>query len=810
MARWPKLIDRSELLTATSLTLKENESLHRMTKLLSSADWLVTEAGLELENINYFESVFTIGNGYQGTRGSLEEGLAGELSGTYLAGVYDHHDSNVIDLVNAPSWLPVTIRVGGHRLDAQNCRVIEHSRTLDLYTGLLHRSTLFEDKAGRRTRLRSTRLCSFADQHICGQRLEITAENHDSDVSVESRIDGNRYNLECLPAYKDAREIHREVKWEKWAKSRHLETQLTDAKPDGAYLQTNTIDTGVTIGVASMLACSDSGIDCTALVDYKSAGQVASFKAHSGASYAFENLSAIYTSRDLHGADIRQACSATLSDATSKGFDKCAEESAAVWAKKWDDCDCTITGDVEATRAVRFNIYHLLITANENDPRANIGAKSLSGEGYRGHVFWDTEVFLLPFYIYTQPSAARALILYRYNTLDGAIRNAKGNGFSGAQYPWESADSGVETTPKWTHDGVHRIWTGEEEIHITACVAYGVMTYLTATDDWEFMRDYGAEMLYQTSRFWISLLEYKEEKDRFELTKVIGPDEFHEHIDNNTFTNRLAQWHLDKAVEIFVHLDSEQTTGHDALVAKLGISKKEVAEWSETAAKIYIPADPERNLVEQFEGYFDLEDLPITKWDENHMPLYPEGRDHFTLNDAMILKQPDVIMLMYMLPDEFSDAAKKANYEFYEKRTMHKSSLSPAIHAIMGIEVGDHSTAHRYFERSAYVDLVNNQGNTEDGIHIASAGGTWQSVVCGFGGFRVRQGQMTFKPWLPAQWEDIRFTIQWRGKRLHVTIGQSEFGFLLEGNEEDVETIQLFDKQVTLVGGRTTEISRDQ
>jgi len=781
-----------------------------MTILLSSSDWLVTETQLELDKVNYFESVFTVGNGYQGTRGSLEEGLAGELSGTYLAGVYDHHDSNVIDLVNAPTWLPVEIRVAGHKLDGQNCKVIEHHRTLDLYTGLLHRETVFKDKAGRLTRLKSTRLCSFADQHICGQRLEITPENHDSNVTIESRIDGDRYNLECLPAYRDPREFHNEVKWEKWAKSRHLEMQLTDAGEDGAYLQTRTIDTGIEIAVASALTCPGGAINFTASVDYKSAGQAASFETQSGTSYVFEDISAIYTSRDMEGGEIRQACQTALSEAVSNGFDYCAGESAAAWAKKWEDCDCTITGDVEATRAVRFNIYHLLITANENDPRANIGAKSMSGEGYRGHVFWDTEVFLLPFYIYAQPNAAKALILYRYNTLDGAIRNAKDNGFSGAQFPWESADSGVETTPKWTHDGVNRIWTGEEEIHITACVAYGVMTYLTATNDWDFMRDHGAEMLYQTSRFWISRLEHNENKDRFELTRVIGPDEFHEHIDNNTFTNRMAQWHLDKAVEIFAHLDGENAAGHDALIAELGISKKEVAQWSETAAKIYIPADPERNLIEQFEGYFDLDDLPITEWDENQMPLYPEGRDHFTLNDTMILKQPDVIMLMYMLPDEFSDAAKKANYEFYERRTMHKSSLSPAIHAIMGIEVGDYSTAHRYFERSAYVDLVNNQGNTEDGIHIASAGGTWQSVVCGFGGFRVRQGQMTFKPWLPEHWEEVRFTIQWRGKRLEVSIGQSECAFQLEGEQKDTEAIMLFDEQVTLMTGERTVVARER
>ena len=778
-----------------------------MSLSLSSDDWLVTEQAIDFDQAGVFETLFTVGNGYQGTRGSLEEGHIGELSGTYLAGVYDEHDANVIDLVNAPSWLPFVVRVEGYRIDAQNCEVVEHQRTLDLQTGLLHRDTLFKDKLGRLTRIKSVRFASFADQHLCGVKLEVSTENHDSTITVEAGIDGKRHNLEAMPAYQKKRDFPAEVKWEKWAKSLHLEMQASEASKNLAYLQCKTMDTGIVIGTASALQGPEVSKPDQSNIDYRHVSQSLSIDARQGENYCFEKLVAIYTSRDVIEEDVRATAEKSVAAASARGFDAVAADSIAAWASKWADCDSVITGDVEATRAVRFNIYHLLIAANENDPRANVGAKSMSGEGYRGHVFWDTEVFLLPFFIFTQPDTARALILYRYNTLDGAIRNARENGFAGAQYPWESADSGVETTPKWTHDGQNRIWTGEEEIHITACVAYGIMTYLTATDDWDFMRQYGAEMLYQTSRFWVSRLEHNSEHDRYELTRVIGPDEFHEHIDNNTFTNRMAQWHLEKAAEIFARLDAEDGDGHDSLKDRLALSADEVARWSDVAAKIYIPADPSRNLVEQFEGYFDLEDLAITEWDENHMPLYPEGHDHFSLNGTMILKQPDVIMLMYMLPDEFSDEAKKANFEFYEKRTMHKSSLSPAIHAIMGIEVGDHSMAHRYFERSAFVDLINNQGNTADGIHIASAGGTWQSVVCGFGGFRVRHGQMTFKPWLPEQWEQISFAIKWRGKQLHVRIDQEQCHFLFDAPVGDEEVIVVSDQSLELAAGTEQSIS---
>lgn len=777
-----------------------------MHPVLSSNDWLIEEATFDFTEANFKETIFTVGNGYQGTRGSLEEGHKGELSGTYLSGVYDHHDSTVIDQVNVPTWLPLKVRVEGTLLDVQSCKVITHRRVLDLQTGFLLRDTLFEDNEGRRTRIESTRFASFSDQHICGIRLTVTAENHTSNVTVESVLDAERYNLDRLPAYQGSPKFHPEVKWEKWAKSRHLKVTRTSAFEDQTYIEARTLDTGISIGMASALDVPAGCVLLDAGRNYESVSQTASVESKQGVSHTFDKLVAIFTSRDLNGSELGAECEAALETAQAIGFDTCLNDSTAAWRAKWDACDCVVTGDVEATRALRFNVYHLLIAANENDPLANIGAKSLSGEGYKGHVFWDTEIFLLPFYIFTQPATAKSLLLYRYNTLDGAIENARTNGFKGAQYAWESADTGAETTPKWTHDGANRIWTGEEEIHVTACVAYGVLSYVSATGDRQFMRDFGAEILYQTCRFWFSRLEYNESEDRFDLTRVIGPDEFHEHVDNNTFTNRMAKWHLEQTARVFSQLCAEGSAKHESLCARLGLTVEEAASWSELSDKIYIPFDPARNLIEQFEGYFQLEDIPISKWDENHMPCYPDGHDHFSLNGSMLLKQPDVIMLNYLLPDEFSDEVKAANYAFYEKRTMHKSSLSPAIHSIMGIEVGDISSARHYFERSAFVDLINNQGNTQDGMHIASAGGTWQSLVCGFGGFRVKLGKMTFKPWLPEQWSGIQFSLKWQGNDMSVTILPDECRFLLSAPDGVTETIEVFDRPLNLTAGAETVI----
>jgi kojibiose phosphorylase len=771
---------------------------------LSSRDWLIEETEFDFAEANFKETIFTVGNGYQGTRGSLEEGHKGELSGTYLAGVFDNHDSTVIDLVNAPTWLPLKVRIDGELLNTQTCRVLSHRRVLDLQTGFLHRDTLFADSQGRRTRITSVRFASFANQHICGIRLTVTPENHSSTITVESALDAERYNLDRLPAWETTPEFHHEVKWEKWAKSRHMKVTRASVDEDLAYIEALTLDTGISIGMAAALDVPAGGRFHCAERNYESVSQTASVEASLGQSYTFGKLVAIFTSRDLNGVELAGKCKAELEAARAKGFDACLRASASAWRGKWDDCDCVVTGDVEATRALRFNIYHLLIAANENDPRANIGAKSMTGEGYKGHVFWDTEIFLLPFFIFTQPLAARALLEYRYHTLPGAIENARQNGFRGAQFAWESADSGLETTPKWTADGANRIWTGEEEIHVTACVAYGILSYVAATGDQSFLRDFGAEVLYQTSRFWTSRLEWNEDETRFELSRVIGPDEFHEHVDNNTFTNRMAKWHLEQAARVFEELGAAGSTEHKDLLARLELTADEVAGWSEVAGKIYVPFDPTRNLIEQFEGYFQLADIPITEWDEKHMPCYPEGHDHFSLNGSMLLKQPDVIMLNYLLPDEFSDEVKAANYAFYEKRTMHKSSLSPAIHSIMGIEVGDISSAHRYFERSAFVDLINNQGNTQDGMHIASAGGTWQALVSGFGGFRVKHGKMTFKPWLPKHWQDIRFALKWQGNKIAVAISHDACRFRLSAPAGATEVIEVFGRPVTLNAGQET------
>jgi kojibiose phosphorylase len=768
---------------------------------LSGDEWLVTESGFDPVRANTFETLLTVGNGRLGTRGTLEEGWVGERSGTFLSGVYDSHDATVIDLVNAPDWVGLAVLVDGVRLDVQTCKALEHERALDIRQGVLWRRTVFQDRRGRRTRVESLRFASFADRHLCAVRLEVTPENHSSTITVESGIAGRRRNLDRLPFYPEGTVFAPEVRWEKWAWSNHLRPASTDAIDDAVYLETHTIASEVGLGYGASLDSATEPLARRLRLGAEHVEQQADFAVSEGETLRLDKLVAIVTSREEE-TPLQDRCRDALRGWRRAGFDDLLSRHREVWESMWADCDCEVVGDPVATHALRFGVYQLLIAANGDDPTVNIGAKSLTGEGYRGHVFWDTEVLMLPFFIYTQPATARSLLRYRHHTLPGAREVARDSGFRGARFAWESADTGREECPRYTPDGANRFWTRDEEVHVSADVAYGILTYVAATGDHDFLVDYGAEVLFETSRFWVSRVEHDPATDRYGLKQVMGPDEFHSHVDNNAFTNRLAQWHLQQSARVYEDLSRRHPEALKSIAAAIGLDRAEVQHWRAVAERIVFPLDPERELVEQFEGYFDRRDVPITEWDANDMPRYPPGYHHFNCEDTMLLKQPDVMMLMYLMPDDFSVEAKRANFEFYEARTLHKSSLSPAIHAIMGIEVGDHTRALQYFYRSALVDLADNQGNTAYGVHIASAGGTWQILVNGFGGLRLRHGQLTFDPWLPDEWQEIRFRLRWRGHSLSVTIGHAEAGFCLHAPPGATEAL--------VVAGRTLNLTANE
>ena len=774
--------------------------------LLSEQKWLVEETKFNKHKMNAVETIFTVGNGYLGTRGSLEEGHQAGLAGTYINGVFDNFDSFIIDLVNAPDWTAFSVWVEGEKLSLHTCEILDYYRALDMKQGFLYRKTRFKDRKGRITNYESIRYANFANRNQFEIKVTLMPENYSGTIKVEAPIDGTVFNLDLEPAYKEKPTFIPEVQWHKWTKSKHLSFVDSGETESGIFLEMETLERPYQIIYNSNLSLKSKNIKSSNQFDYEKVNQFIEFEGIQNSTYTLEKVVTIFTSRDVEPSHLQSASENLLKASLNLNFKGRFKQHTKVWQEKWKACAIEIKGDDQANNAVKFNIYHLLICANEQDNKANVGAKSLSGEGYKGHIFWDTEIFLLPFYIYTQPETAKALLMYRYNTMQDAKEYAKQNDCEGARFAWEATDTGHEATPPWTADGVNRIWCGERELHITSAVVFGILSYYQITKDTDFFLDYGLEILFETSRFWNSRLEFNKKENRYELNDVEGPDEFHELVNNNVYTNWLTKWSLEQSFKFYNEFQKTHPEKLKKLTSKLKITKEEIEKWKNKASKIYIPFDKKKKLVEEFEGYFKLKEVPISVWDDNAMPVYPLGYDHFNCYETTLIKQPDVLMLMYLLPDEFTQEIKKINYDYYEERTMHKSSLSPSIHTIMGIETENYKRAFQYFTRAAFVDLIDNQGNTNWGMHIASAGGTWQAVVNGFAGLRVKNGQLTFKPWLPKKWKTIQFKIKWQKDEIAIIIDKKDIHFKLSSPNNQNLNIKVKGKDIQLIPNQTTAI----
>jgi trehalose/maltose hydrolase-like predicted phosphorylase len=441
------------------------------------------------------------------------------------------------------------------------------------------------------------------------------------------------------------------------------------------------------------------------------------------------------------------------------------------WAERWQLSDIEVVGDSAAREALRFAIYHLNGAANPEDERVSIGARALTGDAYLGHVFWDTETYVLPFYIATWPEAARALLMYRYHTLPAARGKAARMGWRGAMYDWES---GEETTPERVLDprgATIRVLCGIQEQHITADVAYAVWQYWEATGDDRFMLDAGAEIMLETARFWASraVLEHD---GRRHIRDVIGPDEYHESIDDSAYTNVLARWNIRRGIDIATTLRERWKDRWEQLSAKLGYDDVELRHWAEAADTLFINFDPNNGLFEQFTGFFALEEVDLAQYAGHTLPLdVVLGRER--VQGAQIVKQADVVALLAMLPDECDAKARSANFRFYAKRCAHGSSLSKGMHALAAAQLGDMDSALRYFRETAAIDLHGASDSVGGGVHIAALGGLWQAAVFGFAGVSLQRKALGINPHLPPGWQRLGFCVHWRGRLVRVDIDQS-------------------------------------
>ena len=723
-----------------------------MTKL-----WKITENSFDPRRLRHFETALTQGNGYLGTRATFEEHFPGEQRSTFVHGVFDDAPIVFSQLVNFPDWAQLDITLAGERFSLAEGQLLDYTRELDLRTGLLTRLVRWQSPGGRVSKLEFFRFASLKDQHLTCQRLLVTPENYSAEIKITSRLDAGTET----------------IRYHHW----HWLEQAVEGP--AIWLRMQTAATKIEAALAQRVlfsGASQSEITMPDVVKMPSINLTC--QVETGQQIRYEKYSAIYTDRDC--PDPKNEALKTLAQLTADPWEAQLQATTKAWQKEWDRCDVLIEGDHEAQLAIRFSIYHLLIAAPRHDERVNIGAKTLSGYGYHGHAFWDTEIFMLPLFTFTRPQIAKNLLSYRFHNLPGAREKAREGGFEGAQFPWESAGDGREVTPTWVPNPANRkelirIWTGDIEIHISSDIAYAINQYWQLTGDDAFMARRGAEVILDTAKFWASRLEWNPQTSQYHLSDVIGPDEYHDHVDDNAFTNYLARWHLRKAVQIAAWLQAYSPEIASQLFSKLSINDQTFTDWDTIASQIFCPAVNDRGLIEQFTGYFDRTDVLTCDFDPRTESIQSllgiEGA-----NQSQILKQPDVIMLMYLLPELFDQATIQANYDYYTPRTdlTFGSSLGPSIQAIMATRLGSQADAYENFMRAARADLEDVRGNAADGIHGASAGGLWQAVVFGFGGLHIDGDSWHLQPHLPAHWKRLRFKFVWSGHEQVVDICAEE------------------------------------
>jgi kojibiose phosphorylase len=711
--------------------------------------WTVTEDPFDPKTQLHKETIFTIGNGYLSTRGALEEGYPGDHRATFVHGVFDYAPIVFTELANAPDWLPLTVTLNGERFVLDRGTVEACRRELDLRTGVLTRTVRWRSPKGEAATLIFERFCSLADEHVLALRCRVIPE-FEGTVEFRAGLHGHTDN-EGLAHWR-------------WAGQ--------GGEGGVVWLRNRTRQSKVELVLAMRLLGVAGKQVSRALWDVPNAPtEVLTLTARPGQELIVDKFVGIATSRDGGDPCARAAQHVQAVVDWPAAFNA----NAVAWAKEWDRTDVIIEGDEEAQISLRFNLFQMLIAAPRHDDRVNIGAKTLSGFGYRGHAFWDTELFMLPLFTYTAPHIARNLLNYRYNTLPAARGKAKENGYEGAWFAWESAETGEEVTPTWIPDfhdkkKLARVWTGDLAIHISTDVALGAYQYWQATGDDAWYAERGAELILDTAKFFASRAEWKPQAGRYEYNDVIGPDEYHDHVNNNAFTNRLAQWNLQTALEALDWLKLHAPAQAAALTQRLDLSEARLARWRDVIEKIYLPIQPD-GLIEQHAGYFKLKDVNLADYEPRTKSMH-EIFGIEAAKDYQAIKQPDVLQLQYVLRDHYSDEAVRVNYDYYDPRTDHTygSSLGPSIMAIMACDVGKPEAAYEHFIRAVRADLRDVRGNAKDGIHAASAGGTWQAVVFGFGGLRVSPTGWTTRPRLPQHWKRLAFKFFQRGQLQDVDI----------------------------------------
>jgi len=759
-----------------------------MKQYLKIDEWSIIEESFDPQNHEISESVFSIGNGYMGGRANFEEHYSGRsLQGSYMAGVYYPDKTRVgwwkngypeyfAKVLNSTNWIGINIEIDGVQLDLATCTVSEFRRELNMKEGTLSRSFTAELEDGRTVKVESIRLVSLSRREIGAIRYSIIPVNFAGNLTITPYLDGDIKNKDSNYDEKFWNEVEKK------------------GEPYGGYLtlKTKKLDFHVTSAMAFDIFVGGEKLTAEAEVienEKYVAGRV-SLQVEQGDQVVIYKYAANVTSRNHGLGQLVEAARTKLQEAREAGFVALLTEQAEAWRDKWKESDIIIEGDPSAQQAIRFNIFQLNQTYNGEDDRLNIGPKGFTGEKYGGSTYWDTEAYCVPFYLSTADSSiARNLLIYRYKHLEKAKENARKLGFTkGALYPMVTMN-GEECHNEWE--------ITFEEIHRNGAIAYAIYNYVNYTGDKSYLGQYGLEVLVEISRFWEERVHYVSHKDKYVMLGVTGPNEYENNVNNNWYSNRIASWTMEYTLEALAYLQENEPTRYAELVDKLELQDTETGKWNDIITKMYYPVDEELGIFLQQDGFLDKEIIPVKELSPENLPLNQKWSWDRILRSCYI-KQADVLQGLYFLGDRYDLETKKRNFDFYEPITVHESSLSPCIHAILACELGYKEKAYEMYLRTSRLDLDNYNNDTEDGCHSTSMAGTWMSIVHGFGGLRVEDGRLILKPFNPGHWKSYSFKIMFRGARLKVSV--SDVNVTVANETEVPALVTIYDKEFTVNG----------
>jgi maltose phosphorylase len=758
-------------------------------------EWSIVENSFDRQNVPTSESIFSIGNGYMGQRANFEEDYSGKtLQGTYIGGIYYPDKTRVgwwkngypeyfAKVLNAPNWIGISIKINGKLLDLNKAEITDFYRELNMKEGWLKRSFTAELSNGNVVNIEALRFVSMQRKEIAAIQYNIKAVNFSGGLEIVSYIDAGIKNK--------------------------------DANYDEYFWKINNISNNQDIGFVSAETLKTSFGVCTAMQNtfmlngkaVEIEKQIISSQKRLNFSYQFdinqgEKLSifkyvAVTQTMNYQYNQLEEKAVELLSDAVKTTFNSLLEEQATAWQNIWKTSDIEIVGDVKAQQAIRFNIFQLNQTYTGEDARLNIGPKGFTGEKYGGSTYWDTEAYCIPFYMSTKDKkVAKNLLLYRYNQLDKAIENAEKLGFN----------NGAALYPMVTMNGeeCHNEWEITfEEIHRNGAMVYAIYNYVNYTGDYEYVVQNGMEVIIAIARFWAQRVNFSAHKNKYVILGVTGPNEYENNVNNNWYTNYLAKWTLQYALENINRLKESYSADYERINYKTKLLPEELKQWKNIAENMYFPYDEKQDIYLQQDGFLDKEIVKVAYLPQSDRPINQKWSWDKILRSCYI-KQADLLQGMYFFEHQFDDETLTKHFDFYEPLTVHESSLSPCVHSILASKLNKDEKAYEMYLRTARLDLDDYNNEVDEGLHITSMAGTWLSVVQGFGGMRNFDYKLSFSPKIPKQWQSYAFKINYNGIILQIFKSQ-EFTKIRNLSDESVE-LYLYDKKYELKGKNEIKI----